>query len=58
MLHSGVTFNLAVNHSFHLRETPVTLLIAFICPSPPLLNENQGIRTGKKKGENYPAEKR
>lgn len=23
-LHPGVTFSLAVNHSFHLRETPVT----------------------------------
>lgn len=50
----GVTFSLAVNHSFHLRETlplfhlTTDLLIASICPSPPALNYNQGIKTEKK----------
>lgn len=48
----GVTFSPAVNHSFHLREASLFLLaadtlIASICPSPPPLNYNQGIRTKK-----------
>ena len=58
----GVTFSPTVNHSFHLREASLFLLaadplIASICPSPPLLNYNQGIRTEKKNKRSSPTQR-